>query len=201
MKPQAKAIFLDKDGTLIDNVLHNVDPGRIKLSRHTVSGLRLFRHLGYRLLLVSNQPGVALGYFEAGALEGVVRRLDQLLRAENLPPLDGCYFCPHDTGGRVVEYAQSCLCRKPQPGLLLRAASDHGIDLSASWMVGDILHDVEAGQRAGCKTVLIDNGNETEWDMSPLRMPHLTAPDLLSAAQMIAAAQRKRQHHLQGVQR
>jgi histidinol phosphatase-like enzyme len=74
------------------------------------------------------------------------------------------------------------------PGMLLRAAREHDTDLARSWMIGDILHDIEAGQRAGCKTVLIDNGNETEWDMSALRQPHLVAPDLLEAAAAIAAS-------------
>jgi histidinol phosphatase-like enzyme len=73
------------------------------------------------------------------------------------------------------------------PGLLLQAASDHGIDLRSSWMVGDILHDVEAGNRAGCRTVLIDNGNETEWRLGPRRIPTRMAPDLYAAAVLIAS--------------
>jgi histidinol phosphatase-like enzyme len=87
----------------------------------------------------------------------------------------------------VSDYACDCHCRKPMPGMLLQAARDHGIDLRSSWMVGDILHDVEAGNRAGCRTVLIDNGNETEWRLGPRRIPTRMAPDLYAAAMLIAS--------------
>jgi histidinol phosphatase-like enzyme len=96
--------------------------------------------------------------------------------------LDGWYWCPHHPQGAAAGYAIECGCRKPLPGMLRQAARDHGIDLAQSWMVGDILNDVEAGRRAGCRTVLINNGNETEWLRSPLRTPDISAPDLLSAA-------------------
>lgn len=186
MKHSNKAIFLDKDGTLVNDVPYNVDPDRVTLLPHAVEGLRLFSRLGYQLLLVSNQPGVAHGYFREHALDGVWRRLDQLLNAAGVQ-LDGYYYCPHHANGTVSGYAQACDCRKPLPGMLLRAAAEHDVDLAASWMVGDILHDVEAGRRAGCKTILIDNGNETEWELSPLRIPNLMAPDLQSAALLVAA--------------
>ena len=87
--------------------------------------------------------------------------------------------------GVLAAYAQVCSCRKPQPGMLLRAAAEHGIELGGSWMVGDILHDVEAGSRAGCRTVLIDNGNETEWRLGQHRVPTRIASDLYAAAVMI----------------
>jgi histidinol phosphatase-like enzyme len=79
----------------------------------------------------------------------------------------------------------TCACRKPSPGLLLQAASERGIELSASWMVGDILHDVEAGRRAGCRTILLENGHETEWVLGAQRCPHYLAPDLQVAADII----------------
>lgn len=93
-------------------------------------------------------------------------------------PLAGFYYCPHAPIGVGQAEHAGCRCRKPRPGLLLDAADQHGIDLRRSWMVGDILDDVEAGRRAGCRTVLIDNGNETEWAVSRLRVPDYCAPDL-----------------------
>ncbi|MDB5776348.1 MAG: family hydrolase [Herbaspirillum sp.] len=186
MEARKKAVFLDKDGTLIDDVPYNADPRLITLSDKAGAGLRLFDRLGYRLLVVSNQPGIALGRFDEAALAGAHRRLDRLLEREGVR-LDGYYYCPHHPDGPVGAYARSCDCRKPQPGMLLRAAAEHGIDLSASWMIGDILHDIEAGRRAGCKTILIDNGNETEWMLSAMRMPDLTAPNLQAAALLAAA--------------
>jgi D-glycero-D-manno-heptose 1,7-bisphosphate phosphatase len=95
-----------------------------------------------------------------------------------LLPLDGFYYCPHAPGA-------GCECRKPAAGLIERAAREHGVALGESWLIGDILDDIEAGRRAGCKTVLLDNGNETQWELSPERVPHHIARDLGEAAALI----------------
>lgn len=180
-----KAIFLDKDGTLVDNLPYNVEPRRIRLSSGAGPALRLLARLDYRFFVVSNQAGIALGRFTEDAMGVVSDRLADLLFRENLS-LDGFYYCPHDPAGTVAPYAIACHCRKPHPGLLLKAALEHGIDLRASWMIGDILHDIEAGNRAGCRTILLDNGNETEWRLGPRRIPTRMAPDLYAAAVLIA---------------
>lgn len=176
-----RAVFLDKDGTLIDDVPYNVDPARLRLARHAGPALRLMQQMGYRLIVVSNQSGVARGLFSEAALPPLFSALQDMLALEGVA-LDGWYWCPHHPQGMAAGYAIECGCRKPLPGMLRQAARDHGIGLAQSWMVGDILNDVEAGRRAGCRTVLIDNGNETEWLRSPLRLPDITAPDLLGAA-------------------
>ena len=180
-----KAIFLDKDGTLVDDLPYNVEPQRITLSSGAGAGLRLLSRLDYRFFVVTNQAGIAFGRIQEPAMEIVYDRLQDLLFREQLT-LDGFYYCPHHPDGSVGAYARDCHCRKPMPGLLLQAAQDHGIDLRSSWMIGDILHDVEAGNRAGCRTVLIDNGNETEWRLGPRRIPTRMAPDLYAAAVLIA---------------
>jgi len=179
-----RCIFLDKDGTLVENIPYNVDPDRIRLTAGAAAALHAFHAAGYRLIVISNQSGVALGRFAEPALAAVHARLAELL-AEFGVPLAGFYYCPHHPEGRVPAYAIECTCRKPAPGLLAAAAADHGINLTQSWFIGDILDDVEAGRRAGCRTVLIDNGNETEWRRSPSRMPHLVASDLVEAAELI----------------
>jgi D-glycero-D-manno-heptose 1,7-bisphosphate phosphatase len=181
-----KAVFLDKDGTLIDDVPFNVDPQRIRLAPQAGPALRLLRGAGYALFMASNQSGVARGLFPARALDAVRRRIESLL-AEHDARLDGFYFCPHHPDGSVARYAIACECRKPLPGLLRRAARDHGVALDRSWMIGDILDDIEAGRRAGCRTVLIDNGNETEWLDGPYREPTTVAENLLQAAVAIRA--------------
>lgn len=180
------AVFIDKDGTLIDNVPYNVDPELIRLSPGAGEALALLKRRGFRLFVVSNQSGVARGYFPESAVEGVKARLAELL-AEYGVALDGFYYCPHHPQGTVEDYACSCECRKPMPGMLLAAAREGGVNLKRSWMVGDILDDVEAGHRAGCRSVLIDNGNETEWESSPLRKPDHSAADMLDAANAIIA--------------
>lgn len=187
MTAGARAVFLDKDGTLVEDVPYNVDPARIVLTGGAGEGLRRFARLGYRLVVVSNQPGVALGRFPEAALHAVGERLAALLEEEGVQ-LAGFYYCPHHPHGCVPGYARTCTCRKPYPGLLERAAARHRIDLRASWMVGDILDDVEAGRRAGTRTILLDNGNETEWQLSPLRMPDLVVPNLHAAAMLAEAA-------------
>jgi histidinol-phosphate phosphatase family protein len=163
-----------------------VDPGRIRLLSGSAAGVRALVEAGYRLIVVSNQSGVARGYFGEEALAGVSARLRELL-AEAGAPLTGFYYCPHHPEGRVAPYAVVCHCRKPLPGLIYRAALEHDIDLSQSWLVGDILDDIEAGRRAGCGTVLIDNGHETEWVLTPTRQPDFVAADLSEAARVIKA--------------
>lgn len=184
--PARPAVFLDKDGTLVEDVPYNVDPQKIRLAPGAVEGLSALHENGYALILVSNQSGVAHGFFPEQALGEVERSLRQQLAAFGVP-LAGFYYCPHHPQGNVAGYAIACRCRKPAPGLLRRAAADLGIDLAESWMVGDILDDIEAGRRAGCRTVLIDNGNETQWRRGRRRRPHHRAADLAEAARIILA--------------
>lgn len=179
------AVFIDKDGTLIDDVPFNVDPERMRLADGAGTALRRLQSLGFVLVVVTNQSGIARGLFDASAM-GVVRdRLAALLAAQGVT-LDAFLYCPHWPHGRVACLAYACDCRKPQPGMLLRAAQQMELGLDASWMIGDILDDVEAGRRAGCRTILIDNGNETEWRIDALRRPHRLARDLAHAAEVIA---------------
>jgi D,D-heptose 1,7-bisphosphate phosphatase len=183
MKPGI--VFLDKDGTLVEDIPYNVDPQRMRLAPGVLDGLRYLHAAGCRLVVVTNQSGIARGYFSEGELAAVEKRLRQLLAQGNVP-LDGFYYCPHHPSGVVPGYAIHCSCRKPEPGLILRAAADlQATDLSNSWMIGDILNDVECGKRAGVRTILIDNGNETEWEWTPLRQPEFTVQSFLEAAHII----------------
>ncbi len=181
-----RAVFLDKDGTLVEDVPYNADPARIRLSPGCAAGLRALSAAGFRLVVISNQSGVARGFFPEAALAAVEERLRELLAALGVP-LAGFYYCPHHPEGSVPAYRRRCGCRKPEPGLLRRAAAIHRLDLAGSWIVGDILDDVEAGRRAGCRTVLIDNGNETEWAVTPGRQPHHRAASIDEAARIILA--------------
>ena len=173
MAVSLKAVFIDKDGTLVQNVPYNVDPRRITLAEGASHAVLRLSQSGFRVIVVSNQPGAALGYFDEKALQAVEARLRELL-----PALGAFYYCPHAPGA-------GCDCRKPAPGMLERAAREQGVDLAASWMVGDILDDVEAGRRAGCRTILLDVGNETEWRPGEARQPHHVARDLSQAAALI----------------
>ena len=173
------AVFLDKDGTLVRDVPYNVDPARIVLNEGVVNGVRKLHAAGFALVIVSNQSGVARGYFEEADLEVVWTKLRDLLGV----PFS-VYYCPHHPEG-YAPYNVECGCRKPEPGMLLGAAREHNLDLSRSWMVGDILNDVEAGRRSGCRTVLLDNGGETEWQLSRERLPHHVVSTFAEAAEII----------------
>ena len=178
------AVFIDKDGTLVEDIPYNVKPGLIRFNPGAGMGLKKLKDHGFLLVLISNQSGVARGYFRESALEAVKQRIQELLQ-ESGCQMDAFYFCPHHPDGVVTKYAISCPCRKPEPGMLLKAAKDLDIDLARSWMIGDILNDVEAGNSAGCKTILIDNGNETEWHRSEKRKPTATAAGISDAAEII----------------
>ncbi len=182
-----KAVFLDKDGTLIKDVPYNVDPDKIELFEDVPAGLQLLKEKGFKLVIVTNQSGVALGYFEEHRLEAVQQKIEKLLQAFDIQ-IDGFYYCPHYEKGTVKQYSTACTCRKPQPGLLVQAANELNIDLSQSWMIGDILNDVEAGNKAGCKTILIDNGGETEWILTKERTPDFTVKRFIEAAQSIVSS-------------
>ncbi|MGF7214079.1 histidinol-phosphate phosphatase family protein [Spirosoma lacussanchae] len=182
-----KAVFLDKDGTLIVDVPYNVDPARIQLYPDASPALKRLQRAGYRLLVISNQSGVARGYFPETALNPVWQNLSAQLGRSGVT-IDGFYYCPHHPHGSVEHYAVDCTCRKPAPGLLKQAAASYGLDLSQCWMVGDILNDVEAGSLAGCRTILVDRGNETEWLTGPHRIPTTTVQSLTAAADYIQNA-------------
>ena len=178
------AVFLDKDGTLIPDIPYNVDPAQITLYPETGPALQRLKQSGYRLIVVSNQSGVARGYFEEAALGAVFDRINELLEPFEVR-IDGFNYCANHPKGTVERYAIDCDRRKPKPGMLLESALEHQIDLSASWMIGDILHDVEAGNRAGCRTILVDRGSETEWQDGPFRTPTATGRDLTEAVDVI----------------
>jgi D-glycero-D-manno-heptose 1,7-bisphosphate phosphatase len=180
------AVFVDKDGTLVADVPFNVDPAKVSLLPGVLDGLQLLRDAGFHLFVVSNQAGVALGRFARDALGAIESRIDALLAAGGVS-VDGYAWCPHHPQGTVAEYAAACRCRKPQPGMLHDLAARHGLALDRSWMVGDILDDIEAGHRAGCRAVLVDRGGETEWRRGPGREPDVRVDRFDRAARAIVS--------------
>lgn len=184
MTKKIKAVFLDKDGTLIPDIPYNVNPDLITLKDGVIEGLKLLQIEGYVFIVISNQAGVAKGYFKYDELEKVKLQIDKYTEAEGIH-IESYYFCPHHSEGKIAEYTKACECRKPKPGMILQAAKDFDVNLAASWMIGDILNDVEAGNRAACQSILINNGNETEWLKGSFRTPSYVAADFLEAATFI----------------
>lgn len=184
----ARAVFLDKDGTLIEDVPYNVDPALIRLMPGAADGLQKLHSLGYRLFIISNQSGVARGYFPESALVAVERRLREMFVDIGVT-LAGFYYCPHHPQGSVAAYAIPCSCRKPEPGLIHKAARAHQVDLSQSWFIGDKLDDVEAGLHAGCTTVLLRSESNREESHSFEPRPHYITGDLAETARLIESVQ------------
>jgi D-glycero-D-manno-heptose 1,7-bisphosphate phosphatase len=189
MSEGRRAVFIDKDGTLVENVPYNVDPRKLVFTPGAVRGLQWLADAGYTLVVITNQPGIALGRFKRADLDALAHALTERLADAGIA-LAGFYACPHRPASLADPGGTACFCRKPAPGMLQRAARELNLSLAHSWMVGDILDDVEAGQRAGCRTVLLDVGNETEWRFSPLRTPTLRARDVRQAAAAMLAADR-----------
>jgi histidinol-phosphate phosphatase family protein len=160
-----KAIFIDKDGTLIEDIPYNINPDVIKLQAGAARCLKELAHHGFIFVIVSNQSGLARGYFSQEELQIALWKIKELLQEKGVV-IAGTYFCPH-----LPESIPACECRKPKPGMIFQAAQELNIYLPGSWMIGDILDDIEAGNRAGCRSILINNGNETQWLTGQNRTP------------------------------
>lgn len=185
----APIVFLDKDGTLIDDVPYNVDPNLIRLRPGAGEALRSLHEQGWRIVVVSNQSGVARGLFPVSALAAVEARLRELL-SEYAVPLAACEFCPHHPDGIDDRYSFPCECRKPAPGLLLKAAKSLQCDLQRSWMIGNELSDVEAGHRAGCRTIMLSHQEPNCSAPTTECVPTALAADLPAAARHILSEAR-----------
>jgi len=149
-----KAIFLDRDGTIIEDPGYLSHPDQVNLLDGAAEALVELRAMGYKLVIVSNQSAVARGIVTEKELDEIHDRLRQLL-TEKGAYLDQIYYCPYHPDGVVPKYRKDSDWRKPNPGMLLAAADEMNIDLSQSWSIGDSSRDVEAGLNAGCKTILI----------------------------------------------
>jgi D-glycero-D-manno-heptose 1,7-bisphosphate phosphatase len=180
------AVFLDKDGTLIEDLPYNVDPLRIRMASGAHAGIRMLGRAGLPIIVVTNQSGIARGYFTEADLDRVAAHLRTQLAALGAT-LDGFYFCPHLPDG-INEFAIECECRKPLPGLIERAARDLGLDTRSSWFVGDTWMDVAAGRAAGCRTIMVGPEHRTAHELPPERRPDHAVPDLVAAARIIVAA-------------
>ena len=199
------AVFLDRDGTLNEMVYDDAHgmmdsprkPSQIRMIRNAGRFLRSLEKLGYLRIVVTNQPGIAKGTLTQERLAAVNRRLAGMVEKDG-GRWDDIRFCPHHpkvARGRGAAYRKRCTCRKPAPGMLLEAAAEHGINLGASWMVGDGLNDVQAGNAAGCRSILITRLKIDQVEkFFELKhgMPFAVARDLNEALRIIRRATRKR---------
>ena len=152
-----RAVFLDRDGTLILNDGDLGDPDRVELLPGVAQAMRALHQAGYALVVITNQGGVARGKYDEAAVHATHERLERVLRERTglSAVVDAFYFCPFHPEGTVERYRREHPWRKPAPGMLLEAARQHALDLASSWMVGDQERDAQAGAAAGCRSILI----------------------------------------------
>lgn len=150
-----KAIFLDRDGVINEEVNNLYKIEDIKIILGVPESLALFKKNGFKLFVVSNQPVIARGWATEEEIDKINNEINLQIKKESGIEIDKFFFCPHHPNANLEKYRITCNCRKPNPGLILRAAEEFCIDLSQSWMIGDRTSDIEAGKRAGCKTILI----------------------------------------------
>jgi D-glycero-D-manno-heptose 1,7-bisphosphate phosphatase len=192
-----KAVFLDRDGTVNEEVGYLDDLGKLRLIPGAGAAIRRLNETGFTVVLVTNQSGVARGYFPESLVHDAHERLDELLKSEGAR-IDAVYYCPHHPKAGNSQYTRECDCRKPRTGLIDKAVKDLGIDIRHSYLVGDKWSDIELAQRAGVHAVLVasgfppgDPGNKRS---ARVRDPDFAAPSLAAAAEWIikSEAERKR---------
>lgn len=189
------AIFLDRDGVVIEDAHHLASPAQVRLIPGAADAIAALNRAGWPVVVVTNQSGVARGLFTVGAVEAVHAHLSGQLEGYGAR-IEAYYYCPHLPTADVEAYRLECDCRKPKPGMLLRAAEELGLDLDRSWMVGDRASDLQAGAAAGTRTVLVRTGygaaaDATALDRTKLNL-ELIASDLADAVAKCGLAERSR---------
>ncbi len=160
-----RAIFLDRDGTLNKNMQYLYRFEDFEIVPGALEGLKALQNLGFRLYVVTNQSGIARGFFTKADVESLHLQMGQYFADQGIK-IEEFVFCPHLPTGTVPEYTIDCHCRKPNPGMLLGLAEKYNIDMTQSFMVGDMARDVEAGLKAGTESILLkpDADPKANWD-------------------------------------
>ena len=179
-----KAIFLDRDDTLIEDHGYMSDPDQVKLLDGVPQALVEFRKMGYKLIVITNQSAVARGIVTEKALGRIHDRMKQLL-ADGDAFLDRIYYCPYHPDGVIPKYRKVSQDRKPGPGMLVTAAKEMDIELAESWMIGNGVTDIEAGFRAGCRTILVEAPSRQRRPQPSERAPDFYAVNLKEAVNVI----------------
>ncbi len=182
-----RAVFIDRDGTLIRDKEYLADPDNIEWFPGVFGALKELEEAGFSLIVVTNQSGVARGYFDEETVQAVNSRFKADLAREGIN-LTGLYYCPAHPEADQKKYRHNLHRRKPAPGMLKEGAREHKLDLPVSWMVGDKLSDVECGKRAGCRAILVETGKATRVDEDTEYKPDYIAADFNGASRWIIEA-------------
>lgn len=182
------AIFLDRDGTINEEMGYINHLDRFIILPGAIEAIKLLKRHNFKVIVTSNQTGVAMGYFPESLIEEIHNHLKNIL-AENGTYLDAIYYCPHHPQAKVAAYGKDCPCRKPKTGLILKAKEEFNLDLNRCYVVGDKFIDIEFAHNAGLKSILVLTGygkGEIRWaaHKHPLK-PNFVAKDLYQAAKWI----------------
>lgn len=186
-----RAIFLDRDGVLVKDVGLVCAASELEILEGVATALRRLKEADFQLVVVSNQAIVARGMITELQLNEIHAAMNRLLGEQGAPSPDAIYYCPHHPQATLDAYRIACDCRKPRPGMLLRAAAERAIDLAHSYLVGDRMTDILAGQRAGCRSILVTTGQHeappivTADATEESAMPHHICDGLLAATDWI----------------
>ena len=180
-----KAVFLDRDGTVNEEVGYLKDLEKLRLIPGAGSAIKRLHEAGFLVVLVTNQAGVARGYFPETLVHEAHKRLDEMLGREGAR-IDAVYYCPHHPTAGNSAYTTACDCRKPGTGLIDQATRDFQIEVKHSYVVGDKWSDVELGQRAGAHTVLVQSGYAPD-DPGNVRPEHVKEADFIARSLVEAA--------------
>ena len=175
---------MDRDGTIIEDVGYLNHPGQIQFIPGSIEAIQKLNVAGYKVIVITNQAGVARGLVSEDMLQTIDKTLHKRLLSGGAH-LDGIYYCPHHPEHGYYPYRQACECRKPHPGLIKKAQRDFDIDLSQSYMIGDKATDIEAGHSAGVKTIHVLSGRGTEEKPKIKSAPIYTTQNLLAAVNWI----------------
>lgn len=190
----AKAVFLDRDGTIVEDTGYLHEISKVRFLPRASLAIKLLRENGFKVIIITNQAGVARGYFTEERVQEINSYIQARL-AEQGAPIDMIYYCPHHIEGVVEEYRQECYSRKPNPGMIEQAVRELGIDLAGSFVIGDKPSDIEAGHRAGCLSILLADGVPADRDQEIKVISDHTAPDLYEAVQWLLQYGHPRDRH------
>ena len=186
-----KAVFLDRDGVInelyyddnqgvIDSPFH---PSHFKLHSRVCDAINTFHDFGYKVIIISNQPGIAKKHFTEETFQEIREKMKYELKKQHAY-VDAEYYCLHHPDSKLEKYKKICNCRKPKPGMIFQAVQEHEVDVSRSWMIGDSVADIEAGGTVGCKTIFVGNKKCYIWVKMKIE-PDYAVPDLFHASSVI----------------
>lgn len=180
-----RAVFLDRDGTIIEDTGYPHERDKIKFLPRVSEAIRLLNQNGFKVIITTNQSGVARGYFTKETVQEINRYIQESLARQGAT-IDKMYYCPHHVEGTIEEYRKECYCRKPNPGMIEEAIGEFDIDSRNSFVIGDKISDIEAGRRAGCKAILLVSEDSLNEEAEAASAPDLhIVTDLYQAAEWV----------------